>query len=118
MSVYTGIRKRWIEGDYAGTHRPGEDSVEIRSAFFRRYLGRDHVRVPGVGFHPDRTARPLIIATDLLAGVLDASGRQVSGQSDGLYYPNLAHAAEADPTLEPLGLLLSRIRSDPYLAIF
>ncbi|MBM3462190.1 MAG: hypothetical protein FJX76_08830 [Armatimonadetes bacterium] len=115
MSIYRGIRKRWIEGDYAGSYRPGEDAVEVRSGFFRRYLGRDHVRVPNVGFRADGVARPLIIATDVLAGILDGNGQQVAGQSDGLYYANVANA---EATLGTLSLLLERVREDDLLAVF
>jgi len=66
MSIYTGIHKRWIEGDYGGSYRQGEDGIEIRCQFFRTYLGRDNVIIPNVGFYREGLARPLIIATDLL----------------------------------------------------
>lgn len=116
MSIYTGIRKRWIEGDYAGSYRPGEEGVEIRCRFFRRYMGRDNVIVPNAGFFSNGKERPLIIATDLLAGSLDGQGNQIEGESDGLYYPHLSDTKE--PTLKPLNMLLERIKDEKFLAIF
>ena len=118
MSIYTGIRKRWIEGDYGGSYRPGEEGIEIRSQFFRKYLGRDNVMVPNVGFKSDGTARPLIIATDLLAGTLDQNGNQIEGASDGLYYPGLPDKEENEPTLEPLSIFLKRVKEEKLLSIF
>ena len=115
MSIYTGIKKRWVEGDYAGSYRPGEDSVEIRSSLFPRYLGRENVRIPNVGFHKNGTPRPLIIATDLLEGKLDASGSQVPGETNGLYYPGLGDNAE--PTISPLRMLLERAEEKNFLTI-
>jgi hypothetical protein len=116
MSIYKGIKKRWVEGDYAGSYRPGEDGREIRSSFFTRYLGRENVKVPNVGFQPDGTPRPLIVATDLLLGKLDATGAQIAGQSNGLYYPDLGEAAE--PTYAPLTMLLKRAEEGGYLTVF
>lgn len=118
MSIYSGIYKRWIEGDYGGSYRPGEEGVEIRSQFFRRYLGRDNVKVPNVGFFNNGTAKPLVIATDLLEGNIDKYGNQIEGKSDGLYYSNLQDLYENEPTLEPLKLLLKRIKEEQLLAIF
>ena len=116
MSIYTGIQKRWIEGDYGGSYRPGENGIEIRCQFFRRYLGRDNVIIPNAGFYRDGLARPLIIATDLLAGTLDKYGNQIAGKSDGLYYPHLSE--EYEPSLNPLKLLLDRVKEEKLLAIF
>lgn len=116
MSIYKGIKKRWIEGDYAGSYRPGEDGIEIRSPFFRRYLGRENVKVPNVGFHTGGAPRPLIIATDLLEGNLDRSGQQKKGESDGLYYPSSGNNAE--PTLQPLSILLKKVKKEQMLTIF
>jgi len=118
MSIYTGIRKRWIEGDYGGSYRPGEKGVEIRSQFFRQYLGRDNIIVPSVGFFSDGTPRPLIIATDLLCGTLDKQGRQLPGESDGLYYQGLHPVEENEPTLVPLNMLLDRVKEEKFLSIF
>ena len=118
MSIYSGIRKRWIEGDYGGSYRPGEEGVEIRSQFFRRYLGRDNVIVPNTGFYQNGMAKPLIIATDLLTGTLDKYGNQIQGKSDGLYYPGLAEPEENEPTLSPLKMFLDRVKEEKFLAIF
>ena len=116
MSIYTGIKKRWIEGDYAGSYRPGEDGIEIRSQFFTRYLGRENVRVPNVGFDKKGNPRPLIIATDLLEGKLDSTGSQVQGETNGLYYPGLGK--DAEPTLPLLSMLLERARDEEMLTVF
>lgn len=116
MQGYKGAPKRWMEGFYAGTHAAGEDSVEIRSAFFRRFLGRDALRVPNVGYRMvagEPAARPLIVATDLQVGTWDAQGAQVPGGSDGFF--------ELDPareeTLAPLAMLLERARQDRLLTL-
>ncbi len=116
MSIYTGIKKRWIEGDYAGSYRPGEDGIEVRSEFFSRYLGRENVKIPNVGINKKGTPRPLIIATDLLEGRLDAAGMQIQGETNGLYYPTLGD--DAEPTLKPLSLLLERAKEDEMLTVF
>ncbi|MBI2267108.1 MAG: hypothetical protein HYU64_18430 [Armatimonadetes bacterium] len=118
MSIYRGIRKRWIEGDYAGSYRPGEEGSEIRSQFFRKHLGRDNLRVKNAGYTPSGVPRPLVIATDLLVGVLDSSGNQVSGKSDGLYYPYLPNPDDNEPTLKPLTMLLERVKEERLLAVF
>jgi len=116
MSIYRGIKKRWIEGDYAGSYRPGEDGVEIRSAFFARYLGRENVKVPNVGFYKNGVPRPLVIATDLLEGVPDSTGAQKEGETNGLYYPCLGK--EAEPTIETLKMLLERANDEELLTVF
>lgn len=115
MSIYTGIKKRWVEGDYAGSYRPGEDSIEVRSPLFPRYLGRENVRVPNVGYTTAGIARPLVVATDLLTGKLDSFGRQVSGESNGLYYPDLGD--DAEPTYAPLVMLLNRAEEEKMLTV-
>ena len=116
MNGYKGAPKRWMEGFYAGSHAPGEDALEVRSAFFRRHLGRDALRVPNVGWRlvagrPE--ARPLIVATDLQVGSWDAQGQPVPGGSDGFF--------ELDPareeTLAPLSMLIARARQDRLLTL-
>ncbi|MEZ0375054.1 MAG: hypothetical protein ACAI44_38565 [Candidatus Sericytochromatia bacterium] len=118
MKGYQGMPKRWVEGLYAGSWRPGEQGVEIRNPFFRRFLGRDNLRVPNVGFQFDqgrRTARPLMVGTDLLEGVLDSSGNPVPGASDGLFYTSLP--VEQEPTLAAIGLLIARIQERELLTL-
>lgn len=116
MWGYKGMPKRWMEGFYAGSHQPGEAAIEIRSAFFRRYLGRDALGVPNVGFRlgaAGPVARPLLVATDLQMGLLDAGGRQVPGASDGFYDPDPAR----EETLDALELLIARAREDRLLTL-
>lgn len=116
MSIYTGIKKRWVEGDYAGSYRPGEDGVEIRGPLFPRYLGRENVKIPNVGFYRNGNPKPLVIVTDLLEGKLDSAGRQIDGESNGLYYPGLGQ--DAEPTVKPLKMLLKRAEEEGFLTIF
>lgn len=116
MQVYKGAPKRWIEGFYAGTHRPGTDAVTIRSPFFRRFLGRDALQAPSVGHrlvNGKPEARPLLVATDLQLGVFDAQGAPVPGASNGFYEDDEAK----EPTLAPLRMLLARARQDGLLTL-
>lgn len=116
MKAYKGAPKRWMEGFYAGSHQPGEDTIEIRSAFFRRFFGRDALRAPNVGFrlvNGQLAARPLIVATDLQPGTFDGQGRPVPGASNGFY--DLTPANE--PTLSPLSMLLARARQDELFTL-
>ena len=115
MSIYKGIKKRWVEGDYAGSYRPGEAGVEVRSPLFERYLGRENVTVPNVGVHHDGSPRPLLVITDLLEGHLDSTGAQVPGKSDGLYYPNGGSRGEI--TLDPMKMLIKRAEEGEYLTV-
>lgn len=116
MRAYKGAPKRWVEGFYGGSYAPGEDAVEIRSAFFRRYLGRDAVMAPNVGHRlvngrPE--PRPLVVATDLQLGTYDAHGNPVPGASNGFY----EHDEAREPSLAPLRLLLERVRQDRLLTL-
>jgi len=116
MDGYKGGPKRWLEGFYGGSHDPGEDAVEVRSAFFRRFLGRDALRVPPVGHRlvdGVLVARPLLVATDLQVGMLDAQGQQVPGGSDGFYDTDPAR----EETLAPLLMLLERARRDQLVTL-
>lgn len=121
MKGYRGSAKRWVEGLYGGSYRPGESGVEIRNGFFKRHLGRDNLRVPNVGFNLDqgasgqRQARPLVVGTDLLAGALDAQGQPLPGASDGLFYPDLP--PEQEPTLAAINLLLQRVQELELLTL-
>lgn len=115
-NFYKGAPKRWIEGFYAGSYPPGTSSVSVRSAFFRRFLGKDVVAVPNVGQRLVAgvlTPRPLLVATDLQPGTFDANGVQVPGASDGFYELDAAR----EPTLVPLRLLLARARQDQLLTL-
>ena len=88
MKAYKGAPKRWIEGFYGGAYPPGQDTVEVRSAFFRRFLGRDALAVPNVGHRLVNgvpVARPLLVATDVQAGSYDAAGQPIPGASNGFY---------------------------------
>ncbi len=121
MYGYNGISKRFVEGLYAGSYRPNENSIEMRCSFWKRYLGLEHINIPNVGFYNKKgkkIARPLIIATDLLDGKLDTSGNQIEGESDGLYYTNLPNEHQLEPTLAPLRLLLERIKKEKLLTFF
>lgn len=116
MRAYKGAPKRWVEGLYGGTYPAGEDTVEVRSAFFRRHLGRDALMAPNVGFRlvggrPE--PRPLIVATDLQAGTFDGQGRPVPGASNGFYELDEAN----EPTLSALRLLIERSRQDQLLTL-
>lgn len=116
MQVYKGAPKRWIEGFYAGTHRHGTDAVTIRSAFFRRFLGRDALQAPSVGYrlvNGKREARPLLVATDLQLGTFDRQGNPVPGASNGFYEDDEAK----EPTLAPLRMLLERASQDQLLTL-
>lgn len=116
MKAYKGAPKRWMEGFYAGTHRPGEDAVEVRSAFFRRFLGRDALGVPNVGHrlvNGKPEPRPLVVATDLQLGTFDPQGRPVAGASNGFY----VHDVKQEPSLAALQLFLERIRQDQLLTL-
>lgn len=115
MSIYKGVKKRWIEGDYAGAYRPGENGIEIRSPLFGRYLGRESVKVKSVGFYQNGDPKPLVICTDLLKGKLDSGGAQINGETDGLYYPNMGK--DAEPTLDLLKMLLQRCEEENFLTI-
>lgn len=118
MKGYHGTSKRWLEGLYGGSYRPQENGIEIRSQFFKRYLERDNLRIPHVGFYyhqNKRIARPLLIGTDLLAGTIDQNGQQVVGQSDGLYYTNHPEPYKMELTLKPIELLLKRAREKELL---
>lgn len=106
MPGYIGAPKRWIEGLYGGSYPPQVKGTPVRSLFFKRHLGRDHVTVPHVGFNAHGVARPLIIGADLLEGSLDTAGQPIAGASDGLFYPNLPVGQE--PTLEAISMLLER----------
>lgn len=120
MNGYKGAPKRWVEGLYAGSYRPGETGIEVRCSFFKRFLGCDNVMVPNVGFRTvagRRWARPLIVATDLLEGVLDAKGRQIPGKSNGLYYPGLPDPDTNEPTLKPLVMFLKRVGEERFLTL-
>lgn len=116
MKAYKGTPKRWIEGFYGGSYPPGQDAVEVRSPFFRRFFGRDALEVPNVGHRlvdGKLVARPLLVATDLQPGSFDGAGRPVPGASNGFYELDPAK----EPTLEPLQLLLARAREDRLLAL-
>mgnify|MGYP001568962395 CR=1 FL=1 len=120
MKGYHGTPKRWVEGLYGGSYRPGENGIEIRSGFFKRYLGRDNLSIPHVGFYytsGKRIARPLLVGTDLMEGKLDATGQQIEGASDGLFYTNLP-TAEQDLTLKPIQLILDLARDRKLLTLF
>ncbi|MDB5098019.1 MAG: hypothetical protein JWM80_2440 [Cyanobacteria bacterium RYN_339] len=116
MKAYKGAPKRWIEGFYGGSYPPGEEAVEVRNPFFRRFFGRDALMVPNVGFrlvNGQPQARPLIVATDLQPGTFDAAGNPMAGGSNGFYELDAAK----EPSLTPLRLLLERARQDQLVTL-
>ncbi|MNS24896.1 hypothetical protein D3C72_567730 [compost metagenome] len=114
MRAYKGAPKRWVEGFYGGAYPEGEDAVEVRSAFFRRYLGRDALLAPNVGHRlvaGRAEPRPLIVATDAQLGTFDSQGGPVPGASNGFY----EHDDQREPTLPALRMLLERASRDKLL---